>query len=260
MPQSAIKAILFDKDGTLLDYAKSWLPVNRDLALFAARGDAALADRLLRGCGMDPDTGHVVPDSLLAAGSTAEVAEGLVAFGSPMDVEELTRELDAMFAAGAMRAVAVTDLAVFFAGLKEKGYYLGVASSDNERSIRATAERFGFTPFLDYVAGYDSGYGVKPEPGMLLGFCAAVGVAPHEVAMVGDNNHDMHMGRAAGAGLNVAVLTGTGSRESLSAASDHCLNDITELESVLPAPEHFQEKREAVLRPELRQNKDSEPA
>lgn len=43
------------------------------------------------------------------------------------------------------------------------------------------------------------------------------------------------MGHNAGVGLKVGVLTGTGSRESLAAASDYCLNDITELESLLPA-------------------------
>ena len=69
---------------------------------------------------------------------------------------------------------------------------------------------------------------------MVLGFCAATGLDPHEVAVVGDNNHDLHMGRSAGAGLTVAVLTGTGSRESLAAASDYCLNDITELVALLP--------------------------
>jgi phosphoglycolate phosphatase len=42
------------------------------------------------------------------------------------------------------------------------------------------------------------------------------------------------MGHNAGAGLTIGVLTGTGSRESLAAASDYCLNDITELESLLP--------------------------
>jgi phosphoglycolate phosphatase len=42
------------------------------------------------------------------------------------------------------------------------------------------------------------------------------------------------MGHNAGVGLKVAVLTGTGSRETLMAASDHCLNDITELEDLLP--------------------------
>lgn len=230
-----ITGILFDKDGTLLDYAKSWLPVNRELARIAAEDDAELADRLLAACGMDPITGHVVPDSLLAAGNTAEIAEGLVKAGSRLSVVDLVDRLDTLFSNGAATAVPVTDLASFFKRLHAKGYKLGVASSDNERSIRETAERFGFAVYLDYVAGYDSGHGAKPEPGMVLGFCEATGLPPEQVAVVGDNNHDLHMGQRAGAGLKVAVLTGTGSRASLSDASDHCLNDITELESVLPA-------------------------
>jgi len=232
---SPISGILFDKDGTLLDYARTWLPVNRELALFAAQGDGVLAGRLLSACGMDPVSGYVVPDSLLAAGNTVEIATGFVEAGSPLSVAALTEQLDAMSADAARHAVPVTDLESFFRDLKEKGYRLGVASSDNERSIRETADRFGFAPYLDYVAGYDSGFGVKPEPGMVLGFCMATGLDPQEVAVVGDNNHDLHMGRNGGAGLTVAVLTGTGPRASPSAGSDHCLNDITELVSVLPS-------------------------
>ncbi|MDI7861535.1 HAD family hydrolase [Rhizobiaceae bacterium n13] len=234
VPNGTINGILFDKDGTLLDYAKSWLPVNRELARIAAEGDGELADRLLAACGMDPVTGHVVPDSLLAAGNTTEIAEGLVRAGSPLSVAQLVERLDPLFSSAARSAVPVTDLAGFFRDLHGKGYKLGVASSDNERSIRETAERFGFAGYLHYIAGYDSGHGAKPEPGMVFGFCKATGLAPEQVAVVGDNNHDLHMGRSAGAGLRVAVLTGTGSIASLSEAADHCLNDITELESVLP--------------------------
>ncbi len=230
-----IRAILFDKDGTLLDYAKSWLPVNRELAAFAADGDPDLAHHLLRETGMDPETGHVVPDSLLAAGNTREICEGLIKAGARRGFEEMVAHMDGLFASAASRAVPVTDLKDFFERLHGKGYKLGIASSDNERSIRHTAERFGFIHLVDYIAGYDSGHGSKPEPGMVLGFSAATGIDVSEIAVVGDNNHDLHMGQRAGAGLKVGVLTGTGSRESLSAASDHCLNDITELESVLPA-------------------------
>lgn len=230
----AIKGILFDKDGTLLDYDESWLPVNRELARIASEGDPELADRLLLACGMDPVSGHIVPDSLLAAGNTRQISEGLVAAGSMLDVIELTIKLDELFSHAAEFSVAVTDLAALFGRLHARGFRLGVASSDNERSIRQTAQRFGFAPFIDYVAGYDSGFGTKPEPGMVLGFCAATGLDPSEVALVGDNNHDLHMGRNAKVGVTVAVLTGTGSRETLAAASDYCLNDITELEGLLP--------------------------
>jgi phosphoglycolate phosphatase len=228
-----ISGILFDKDGTLLDYVKSWVPVNYEVASIAADGDAALARRLLLAGGMDPDTGHVMPDSLLAAGNTVEIATGMVEAGAPYTVEALTVKLDGLFSNSAGYAVPVTDLATFFGNLHAKGYRLGVASSDNERSIRETAKRFGFDGYLHYVAGYDSGFGTKPQPGMVHGFCAATGLKPHQVAVVGDNNHDLHMGRNAGVGLTVAVLTGTGSPQSLAAASDHCLNDITELETVL---------------------------
>ena len=48
---NTITGILFDKDGTLLDYVKSWVPVNYELARIAARGDDDLARVLLRAGG-----------------------------------------------------------------------------------------------------------------------------------------------------------------------------------------------------------------
>ncbi|KAA0699651.1 HAD family hydrolase [Neorhizobium sp. P12A] len=234
---SKIAAILFDKDGTLLDYDDSWLPVNRELARIAAKNDPDLADHLLRECGMDPETGHIVPDSLLAAGNTRQISEGLIAAGSEVYLEELVHRLDELFSNAVDFSVPVTDLKAFFGRMHARGYKLGIASSDNERSIRQLATRFGFHDHVDYIAGYDSGFGSKPEAGMVLGFCRATGLSPEQIAVVGDNNHDLHMGHNAGAGLKIAVLTGTGSRESLAAASDYCLNDITELESLLSEPQ-----------------------
>jgi phosphoglycolate phosphatase len=228
-----IAGILFDKDGTLLDFDASWGPVNRKVALMAANGDTGLADRLLIACGMDPVTGAIVPDSLFASANTVEIAEGMMAAGSPFSLDILVPRIDDCFAEAAQLSVPVTELEPLFSRLHGKGLRLGIASSDNERSIRVAAERFGILPYIDFVAGYDSGHGKKPEAGMVLGFCAATGLAPSEVAVVGDNNHDLHMGRNAGAGLKIGVLSGTGSRETLSLHSDMVLRDITELEAIL---------------------------
>jgi len=228
-----IAGILFDKDGTLLDFDASWGPVNRKVALMAADGDQPLADRLLTACGMDPVTGAIVPDSLFASANTVEIAEGMIDAGSPFTLQGLVPKIDDCFAEAAQLSVPVTELKPLFARLHGKGIRLGIASSDNERSIRVAAERFGILPYVDFVAGYDSGHGKKPEAGMVLGFCAATGLAPSEVAVVGDNNHDLHMGHNAGAGLKIGVLSGTGSRETLALHSDMVLADITELEAVL---------------------------
>lgn len=224
-----IAGIVFDKDGTLLDFDESWGPVNRKVALLASAGDQALADRMLLACGMDPVTGHIVPDSLLAVANTAEIAAGLVAAGSPLDLATLVPEIDNLFAEASGLSVPVTDLVALFSELKAAGLKLGIASSDNERSIRNIVSRFGIGDFVDYVAGYDSGHGAKPGPGMVLGFCRHTGLDPAEVAVVGDSNHDMHMGLNAGVGLTVGVLSGTGSRASLEEAADVCLQDVTEL-------------------------------
>jgi phosphoglycolate phosphatase len=232
-PSPAIAGILFDKDGTLIRYDESWGPVNREAARIASAGNADLEPILLLAGGMDPDTGKTKADSLLAAGNSAEIAAGFVAAGSPLDADDLTRQLDALFIRAAEFSVPVADLSEVFASLKAKGLKLGIASSDNETAIRRMADHFGILDDLDFIAGYDSGFGAKPQPGMMLAFCRAVGLEPSQVAMVGDNNHDMHMGRAAGAGLNLAVLTGTGTRDTLSALADHCLADITLIETLL---------------------------
>lgn len=230
---ATIRAILFDKDGTLLDYEKTWGTINRAAAALAAHGDHALAMRLLDIGGIDPASGLTRADSLLAAGNTSEIAQAWVAAGSPYGVADLTAALDDLFTQSATRAVPVTDLDALFQRLTARGLILGIASSDSEAAIRATLRTLGVSGHVRCAIGYDSGHGSKPGPGMLLGFAAAIGIAPAEIAVVGDNLHDMEMARSGGAGLRIGVLTGTGRQETLAAAADLCLPSIADLEGQL---------------------------
>jgi phosphoglycolate phosphatase len=68
---------------------------------------------------------------------------------------------------------------------------------------------------------------------MVEGFCRATGLAAFQVAMVGDNLHDLEMGRRAGAGLVVGVLTGNSGRGELATCADHVLDSIEQLEALL---------------------------
>lgn len=228
-----IRGLLFDKDGTLLDYAASWPPINREAGLLAAAGDAALAAKLLRAAGGDPATGLAIGDSLLAVGNTLELAEAWHEAGSPFTTVELTVALDELFRGAVARMVPVCHLGKLFARLRSAGFTLGIASSDSIAAVTATAAHFGVADDLAFMTGYDSGHGAKPEAGMALAFCAATGLDPAEIAMIGDSRHDMEMGRAAGAGLRIGVLTGAGTRETLEPISDLCLDSIAELEIAL---------------------------
>ena len=109
--------------------------------------------------------------------------------------------------------------------LRDRGLRLGVATNDTEAPARQHLESHGITDCFDFIAGYDSGYGAKPGPGMCLAFAQTLGLEPGRVAMVGDSLHDLEAGRAAGM-RTVAVLTGIAKREALAPHADVVLEDI----------------------------------
>ena len=226
----AIKGILFDKDGTLIDFRRTWLPINREVALYAAGGDAALAAGLLRLHGQDPDTDAVTAGSVLAAGSIYDIADAFAAHLGTRTPPDLAAAIDRIYSgAGARHAVLVDGAQPTLAELKRRSFKLGVATNDSEGGLVASLSRSGVLALLDFAIGCDSGFGAKPDPRMVYAFCAAVGVEPAEVAMVGDEMRDLAMGRAAGVGLTVGVLGGTSDRQHLAGTADVILAGIGEL-------------------------------
>lgn len=230
----AIKGILFDKDGTLLDYVATWMPLNHEAALAAAGGDQGLAARLLAASGYDAAAGRVRAGSPLAASTNREIAAGWAEFLPGRDVAELTRLMEEIFTQGGRHsATPVAELAPLLARLKARGLSLGVATSDSEAGAHATLAHFGVIELLDFLAGYDSGFTPKPSANLVEGFCAATGLTAAKVCVVGDNSHDLEMGRAAGAGLVVGVLTGTSELGDLAPLADRVLESIVALEALL---------------------------
>jgi phosphoglycolate phosphatase len=224
-----IKAILFDKDGTLLDFEATWAPINQQAGLLAASGDPELARHILDRCGVDPVTGRTRAESPLAIAAADEIAEAMVEAGSRLTKVDLVHGLHLLFADAARRAVPLTNLPKLFSSLRGFGLKLGIASSDSAEAVGATITTLSLRPLVDFHCGYDSGFGPKPEAGMIHGFCDALGLEPNQIAMVGDSTHDLGMGKAAGAGLNIGVLTGTGIRETLDVLADVLISSINDL-------------------------------
>ncbi len=229
-----IRGVLFDKDGVLIDFEATWDPVNRRLAEAMAGGDAALAARLLTAGGYDGETGALRPGTVLAAGTPPEVAAAWIDQLPAWEEAALAAEVDRFFdAVSPEHAVSLLDLSGLFARLKGRGLTLGVATNDSELGARRGLERLGGLEALDFLAGYDSGHGAKPAPGMAEAFCRVTGLAAAEIAVVGDNLHDLEMGRAAGAGLLIGVRSGTGDPAALAVAADHLIDGVAQLEALL---------------------------
>jgi phosphoglycolate phosphatase len=229
-----IRGVLFDKDGTLLDYEKTWLPINHKVALAAAGGDRALADKLLRAGGHDPATDRITPGTVLAAGTNDDLAAcfaEVLGSRTPRNLSGMISDIFAQGGADTATLIAGVDAAV--RTLRARGLKVGVATNDTVGGMRASLERVGMLEDFDFLVAADSGHGAKPGPGMGLAFADAMGLAPAHLAMVGDATHDLDMAKAAGFGLKVAVLSGTGTAPDLQPHADVVLPSVRELVGLL---------------------------
>lgn len=225
-PRTPVKGIIFDKDGTLFDFATTWEAWAASFLLRVAQGDRARAALIGVAIGFDLERRSFRRDSLVIAGTPGEVVAAL----SPHLPEVSSAQLLDMLndeASGAPQAEAV-PLAPFLSALRARGLMLGVATNDAEAPARAHLEAAGVTQLFDFIAGFDSGHGGKPAPGQLLAFCAKVDLPADAVVMVGDSLHDLRAGRAAGMRC-VAVLTGMATAQDLAPYADIVLPDIGHL-------------------------------
>lgn len=221
-----IKGLLFDKDGTLLDFDATWGQWARGFLGDLAEGDAALTARMGQAIGYDVGRGRFQPTSPVIAG-TADVAIDLLSPFLPH-----WRRADLMAHGNAMAAaaplVAPCDLPPLFDRFDALGLALGVATNDAESSAHTHVAALGLEGRFHRILGFDSGFGGKPAPDMLWAFSSHCGLDPAEVAMIGDSTHDMHAGRNAGM-VCVGVLTGPATRADLAPHADVVLGSVAEL-------------------------------
>lgn len=234
---AAIRGVLLDKDGTVLDFQRTWVPINREVALMAAEGDACLADELLALGGQDPLTGAMTPGSVLAAGTHDDIATAFAARLGSLTPLDLGQRIERLFRDGGARHAAPVDgAATALEALARLGLVVGLATNDSAGGLAASLARADLARHFAFAIGCDDGHGAKPEPGMVHAFCRWSGLAPAAVAVVGDAVHDLEMGRRAGAGLLVGITSGTSSAGDLAAGADVLLASIRDLPALLAAP------------------------
>lgn len=233
---SGLKGLLFDKDGTLIDFFATWMPAYCEAAERIARaaGLPDQADRLLRAGGYDRGRDRLEADSLLAGGTNEElIALWRSTLGShaPQDIEAIVHATFVDHSEGDVRPTA--DLPPLLEGLRDSGFRMGLATNDDTHTARWTSRTLGLDPFLEFVVGADAGYGGKPGPGMALAFCETTGLKPSEVAIIGDSAADAGMARAAGLGAAIGVCTGAAPAEALEAHFDVVIPSVAALPALL---------------------------
>lgn len=258
--------IIFDKDGTLMDFAELWAhyTVNAVEALMGAITEATppmvetqqtagvsigaanpldhagqVRAELYATLGYDPAVRRFDPQSpvvtaplptlyTLAAGVLYRHGWGW------LDAELLVEHalVPAMNAPLQREMVQPTaNLPHLFDALVASGVKLAVVTSDDREPTLTALNWMGVSNPIAFIACADDGYAYKPAPEAIWAACQQTGVDLARTVMVGDSTTDMLMGQRAGVGLRVAVLTGIMDATVLAPHADVVLSSVGEIQA-----------------------------
>lgn len=229
-----IKGVLFDKDGTLLEFNKTWRPIANQVVdevanKYAINDKAALAQSI----GLFSDS--IDPNGSLSAGTNKDVALDMLSViiktNNNINKEEYIQWSTDLFnrVAASLPFFPVVGGVNTIKKLKYAGYLIGLSTADSVENAKLFLKKTGLDIYFDYIGADDGIINPKPAIDYMNVFCERYALKPAEVAVVGDTIADMNFGTNSGAGLVVGVLSGTGTRSLLEGQATIVINNINEL-------------------------------
>jgi phosphoglycolate phosphatase len=219
--RGAFQAILWDKDGTLVDSFAAWVQFERVLAgdlagRYLPPGSASgYTARVLEELGVDR-SGKVSSRGILATGTEASILgvffQVLTEFGAASGSRESFLEtaqsrMDVLADTHLTLPAAMPGAAAALEGFHTLGVPQGLATADTQTNAQRDLEHLGWASFFSFWAC--GGPHAKPDPWAVTEFAGRLGLSCREILVVGDTAADAAMAQAAGAEF-VAVLCGTG--------------------------------------------------
>lgn len=222
-----VSAILFDKDGTLLEFVSLWGSWSECfLGKFTGHMEQkgfALPEAQLpsllgtvhnnEGSIIDYDRNGPLAmgtmDDLYAIFSWQGYLLGLSWAESMELVHNCRREADAMMEES-RPVLPLPGLLRFLDDCVSHGIPLAVVTADETVAAEKHLSWLGIRQYFSEVIGTDQVKRGKPFPDMIELACGRLAVDPSQVAVIGDTNGDMRMAKAAGATVAIGI-TGTSS-------------------------------------------------
>lgn len=235
----ALKWILFDKDGTLIDFDLSWMKigiqmVDQFVERYIPQEDQAHAYQTL---GVNKEKQLIEAGTPMACGSLDEIIQHFNAL-SNQDVSEWTRETSQYLIDHREPEIKWIDgMVEALDTLKDQGYRIGILTSDTKKGTDQFIDMTDTHGYFDFVISTEANAAEKPNPAVLKPlFDAYKDLRAEEVAIVGDNPTDIDTAVNAGLGLSIAVLTGVGQAQDFEHA-DYVVEAAPEVVTILD--KHF---------------------
>lgn len=235
------EGIIFDKDGTLLDFDAFWIKVS-DVALRAFLTDIgaepAYASEILTALGVRD--GKANPNGVLCKGTYVQmgqiVYEILLNHGISQPQDQVVRLVEAAYqqnaAAGEVKPTC-PDLAKVLTDLKSKGVRLAVVTTDNPQITHQCLDQLGIGMLFDRIYTDDGHTPTKPNPHCAWDFCREFGLKKENVVMVGDTLTDMSFAKNAGI-MGIGLAADDPAAATLLPHADAVISAISQLPEAIP--------------------------
>lgn len=208
--------VIFDKDGTLLDFRETWIGIIRELFDNLEKHipvTPILKERIETSLGIFVDKNEVDGKGALAMGTFTECntlltysvyREGVrwdTAHDIVMEVgrQVFSPEVRKKHIRPSRGAIALLER------LKSRGILSAVATNDKESDALIDVEHIGALPYIDLVIGADSVEHSKPAPDMVDKICFSLGKNTGKTILIGDTVMDALLGKNSGVMLTVGV-------------------------------------------------------
>ncbi len=230
----APELIIFDKDGTLIDFHAMWGGWIAELARrLETAANQPIAAALFKAMDFDPITGHIVPGGHLADLPMADLRrltiDTLQAAGLSPQIIDTAMTSAWHIPDPVTLAQPLTNIPTLFSTIRAHGAKIAIATSDDRAPTETLLAAWDVTRLVDALVCADDGLPIKPAPDMILAICDRLNISPAKCIMIGDNPADLQMGRAAGVGLTIGVLSGISTIADLEANADMLLASVEEL-------------------------------
>lgn len=234
--------VIFDKDGTLIDFHQMW---GRWALHFAARVSDAInhdvTTILPTAFGYDVAAKRIDPHGALAIATTATMqriaVQTIVPFCPSDSVAETIVHVAWQPPDPTREALPLADLPQLFAEIIARGAHIAIATADDRAPTIATMQHLGVHTLVQaYACADDAGVAPKPAPDKIFAVCGALGVAPHSAIMIGDTPADLQMGRNAGVLAQIGVTSGLSTAQELAPFASWVMPSVAEVLQYLPTP------------------------